>query len=82
MARNAADLLTARALAAQYRSMARSIDAETATANLRKMPLTRRILGQYAAIARKAAIGEEMDPEPRYVVCGICGGTNVCLAVR
>jgi hypothetical protein len=82
MARSASDLLTARALAAQYRDMARSIDQEKADPKFRSMPLTRRILGQYAAIARKAAIGEEMDPEPKYVVCGICGGTNVCLAVR
>jgi hypothetical protein len=63
-ARTAAELLTARALAGQYRDMAADIEREVREPKLRAMPLTQRILRQYAAIARRAALAEELDPEP------------------
>ncbi|MDP2622281.1 MAG: hypothetical protein Q8Q29_00585 [Actinomycetota bacterium] len=81
MSRTAADLLTARALAGHYRDMARDIDRESREPDLRAMPLTQRILRQYAAIARRAAIAEEVDLEPPVRGCGVCGGTLACLAV-
>ncbi len=63
MSRTAADLLFARTLAHQYRMMAASIDDEIREVK-DTMPLTKRILRQYAAIVRRAAIAEEVDPEP------------------
>ncbi len=65
MSRTAATLMFARQLAHQYRGMAASIDREAASQAVSKMPLTRRILRQYAIIARRAAIAEELDPEPK-----------------
>lgn len=50
MSRTAATLMFARQL------------ANKSVAN---MPLTRRILRQYAIIARRAALAEELDPEPK-----------------
>lgn len=64
MSRTAADLITARILANTYRGMAKSIDEEVREIK-ESMPLTKRILRQYAAIARRAAIAEELDPEWR-----------------
>lgn len=63
MSRTAADLMFARTLAHQYRMMAAGIDDEVREVR-ESMPLTKRILRQYAAIARRAAIAEEVDPEP------------------
>ena len=65
MSRTATELLRARSVANAYRVMAHSLDRETADPALRAMPLTQRILRQYAAIARRAAIAEEIDPEVR-----------------
>jgi len=81
VSRTAAELLTARALAGHYRAMARDIDQESREPELRAMPLTQRILRQYAAIARRAAIAEEVDPEPPTRGCGVCGNTTTCVRV-
>jgi hypothetical protein len=78
----AAELVMGRQLAVQYRDMARSIEEEAKEHKLKAMPLTRRILGQYAAIARRAAIAEEVHPDsPEPPACSICGRTRSCLAV-
>jgi len=81
VSRTAADLILARTVAQEYRAIARAIEQEVRSPKLKMMPLTRRILGRYAEIARNAAINEELDSDPLPRQCSICGGTNVCLAL-
>ena len=64
MSRTAAELLMARTAANNYRMAAAEIDKEARKRSLAGMPLTQRILRQYAIIARRAAIAEELDPDP------------------
>jgi hypothetical protein len=64
VSRTAAELIRARSVAQQYRQMAHGIDREAREPQFAAMPLTRRVLGQYAVIARRAAIAEELDLDP------------------
>lgn len=57
-------MLFARQLAEQYRAIAASLEEEAREVK-ESMPLTRRLLRQYAVIARRAAYAEELDPEPK-----------------
>lgn len=61
-ARSAAELIQARRVAFAYRDMAVSIDTETRERALRNMPLTVRVLREYARILRRAAMAELIDP--------------------
>lgn len=65
MSRTAAELILARTAANDYRMAAAEIDKEARKRSLARMPLTQRILQRWAVIARRAAIAEEIDPEPR-----------------
>ena len=63
------------ALAEYYRSMAFSVSKDALLEQIANKTLHARIHRQYAVIARRAAIGEEKNPEtPRYP-CRLCGGT-------
>jgi hypothetical protein len=42
------------------------------------MPLTKRLVRNYAAIAWRAAEAEIVDPEPVPYPCIYCGGIRVC----
>jgi hypothetical protein len=42
------------------------------------MPLSSRVVRNYAAIAYRAGRAEYTDPEPRVRQCGICGGIRQC----
>jgi hypothetical protein len=42
------------------------------------MPLTQRIVRNYAAVAYRAGKAEYTDPEPRVRPCGICHGIRSC----
>lgn len=55
----------ARAVAEQYRDMGRSILRDAFLAQLAGKALLARIYRQRAAIARRAALAEEIDPEPK-----------------
>lgn len=55
----AADLLTARQVANNYRAMSDSLEREAASRKLRNMPLSSRVIRQWAFIARNAARAEE-----------------------
>jgi hypothetical protein len=75
--RTAAEYQTAVEIAAGYRAMARSIEADP---RVRDLPVTKIRL---ARIARRAAIGEEVHPPiPDDRECSICGRVRSCLAVR
>lgn len=65
MSRTAATLLFARQLGEQYRQMAERCEEAAREKSLRGMPLSQRIIRQYALIARRAAYAEELDPEPK-----------------
>ena len=42
------------------------------------MPLSSRVVRNYAAIAYRAGRAEYTDPEPRVRPCGICRGVRSC----
>jgi hypothetical protein len=81
VSRTAAQLIAARQLAIQYREMAKGVEEDARDPKLRGKPVTQGILRNYAAIARRAAIAEELDPQWGPRGCGICGGTTTCQAV-
>ena len=43
-----------------------------------QMPLTARVIRNYAAIAYRAGKAEYTNPEPRIRPCGICHGVRSC----
>jgi hypothetical protein len=68
-------------VAEHYRDVGRSLKRDAFLQQLAQKPLTARIYEQYAAIARRAAIAEELNPKRVERGCGICGGTTKCVAV-
>ncbi len=63
----AADLLIVKLAAADYRAMSERLEEEARTRDFRAMPLTVRIIRQWAFIARNAARAEEQDPDVGYI---------------
>ena len=64
-ARTAADLIHGRAASRNYRDIAERLDAEGRRRQAIGAQLTARIYLWWAAIARRAAVAEEVDEEPR-----------------
>ncbi len=64
MTRTAADVLNGRLLAERYRDIGRSILRDAFLSQVAGKALTARVYRQRAAIARRAALAEELDPQP------------------
>lgn len=63
--RSTADVQAGLLLGIHYRAMSVALEKAAADKGLKGMPLSQRIIRQYALIARRAAYAEELDPEPR-----------------